>query len=129
MPGAQLGVQFVGDFGPVRIVTDGFAQEGRLRWRPEGGFVQQDVAGQRAVAFDELRNGRFIVGLAELGEKRGQVVYGSFHDAFLLCPHGNVADYGAKVGVRAGAEVRDPFRGTSVFLVANYRFDFRGTGR
>ena len=73
VPGAQSGVQFVGDFRPVRIVADGFAQESRLRWRPEVGFVQQHVSGKRAVAFDELRNGRFIAGLAELGEKRSQV--------------------------------------------------------
>ena len=47
------------------------------------------LPGKRAVAFDELRNGRFIAGLAEWGEKRSQAMHGSFHEAFLLCPRGN----------------------------------------
>lgn len=90
MPGgAQFGVEFVGDFSPVGILKNRFAQEAGLRFAPERGFMEPEAFGQRAMGFDEASNGGLVVGLAELGEQVAHVMYGAFHDVLRVIAAGN----------------------------------------
>ena len=70
----QFRIERVGDFGPIGIIADRFAQEHRLRSAPECRFVQPDVAGQRMVCRDEPGDARLVAGLAKLGKEVAHAV-------------------------------------------------------
>ena len=61
--------ELINHLHPVRVLQNGFAQEGGLAGRPEGGFGQSEIRGQREVAGDEVLDGEIVIRQPELGEE------------------------------------------------------------